>query len=51
MAAANVRATFINFCGEMTHFWQGTFWSAFRTGDWLTAARARGYSMILLIAV
>jgi Glycosyltransferase family 87 len=32
----------------MAHFWQGTFWSAFRTGDWLTAARARGYSMILL---
>jgi hypothetical protein len=35
----------------MAHFWQGTFWSAFRTGDWLTAARARGYSMILLIQV
>ena len=35
----------------MAHFWQGNFWSAFRTGDWLTAARARGYSMILLIAV
>jgi hypothetical protein len=35
----------------MAHFWQGTFWSAFRTGDWLTAARARGYSMILLNAV
>jgi Glycosyltransferase family 87 len=33
----------------MAHFWQGTFWSAFRTGDWLTAARARGYSLILLV--
>jgi Glycosyltransferase family 87 len=33
----------------MAHFWQGAFWSAFRTGDWLTAARARGYSMILLV--
>jgi len=32
----------------MAHFWQGSFWSAFRTGDWLTAARARGYSLILL---
>ena len=28
----------------MAHFWQG----AFRTGDWLTAARIRGYSLILL---
>jgi hypothetical protein len=33
----------------MAHFWQGSFWSAFRTGDWLTAARARGYSLILLV--
>jgi hypothetical protein len=32
----------------MAHFWQGLFWSAVRTGDWLTAARARGYSLILL---
>jgi Glycosyltransferase family 87 len=27
----------------MTHIWQGL-----RTGDWMTAARARGYSVILL---
>jgi hypothetical protein len=27
----------------MTHIWQGL-----RTGDWLTASRARGYSLILL---
>ena len=33
----------------MAHFRQGTFWSAFRTGEWLTAARARGYSLILLV--
>lgn len=33
----------------MAHFWQRTFWSAFRTGGWLTAARARGYSLILLV--
>src|SRR5258705_13579007 len=28
----------------MAHFWQGL-----RTGDWLTAARARGYTLILLV--
>jgi hypothetical protein len=28
----------------MAHFWQGL-----RTGDWLTPARARGYSVILLV--
>ncbi len=28
----------------MAHFWQGL-----RTGDWLTSARARGYSLILLV--
>src|ERR1700694_1521475 len=28
----------------MTHFWQGV-----RTGNWLTCARARGYSLILLV--
>ena len=28
----------------MAHFWQGL-----RTGDWLTAARARGYSLIVLV--
>src|SRR5271154_2167751 len=27
----------------MTHFWQGL-----RYGEWLTASRARGYSLILL---
>ena len=27
----------------MTHIWQGL-----RTGRWLTASRARGYSLILL---
>ena len=27
----------------MTHIWQGL-----RSGQWLTAARARGYSLILL---
>jgi hypothetical protein len=48
-AAANVRATFINFRGEMAHFWQGTFCKGLQTGDWLTAARARGYSLILLV--
>jgi hypothetical protein len=32
----------------MAHFWQGSFWKAVRTGDWLTAARARRYSLILL---
>jgi hypothetical protein len=31
------------FRGEMTHFWQGL-----RSGGWLTAARMRGYSLILL---
>jgi hypothetical protein len=29
----------------MTHFWQGL-----RSGGWLTAARVRGYSLILLVA-
>jgi alpha-1,2-mannosyltransferase len=28
----------------MAHFWQGL-----RTGNWLTAARARGYSQVLLV--
>jgi Glycosyltransferase family 87 len=31
------------FRAEMTHIWQSV-----RSGDWLTAARARGYSLILL---
>src|SRR6266496_6167455 len=38
----------------MAHFWQGIFgqgalWKGLRSGDWLTAARARGYSLILLV--
>jgi hypothetical protein len=33
----------------MAHFWQCLFWKALRSGDWLTAARARGYSLILLV--
>jgi len=33
----------------MAHFWQGTLWKGLRSGDWLTAARARGYSLILLV--
>jgi len=36
-------AIFVKFRGEMTHIWQGL-----RTGEWLTAARLRGYSLILL---
>jgi hypothetical protein len=31
----------------MTHIWQG-IWQGLRSGRWLTAARARGYSLILL---
>lgn len=39
----------------MAHFWQSGLWKSglwrgLRTGDWLTAARARGYSLILLAA-
>jgi alpha-1,2-mannosyltransferase len=33
----------MKFRGEMAHFWQGL-----RSGKWLTPARARGYSLILL---
>jgi glycosyl transferase family 87 len=33
----------------MAHFWQGPFWNALRSGEWLTAQRARGYSLILLV--
>src|SRR6267378_2358351 len=33
----------------MAHFWQGVFCKALRSGDWLTAARVRGYSLILLV--
>jgi alpha-1,2-mannosyltransferase len=37
----------------MAHFrqgfiWQGFIWKGLRSGGWLTAARARGYSLILL---
>jgi hypothetical protein len=32
----------------MAHFWQGDVWRELRTGRWLTAERARGYSLILL---
>jgi hypothetical protein len=36
----------------MTHFWQAGLWQSLwrelRTGRWLTAERARGYSLILL---
>jgi hypothetical protein len=33
----------------MTHIWQDArFWQGLRSGQWLTAARARGYSLILL---
>lgn len=31
----------------MTHIWQGV-WQGLRSGAWLTPARARGYSLILL---
>ena len=33
----------------MAHIWQGPFWGVLRSGDWLTLARARGYSLILLV--
>jgi Glycosyltransferase family 87 len=38
----------------MAHFWQGIFgqgllWKGLRSGEWLTSARARGYSLILLV--
>jgi len=32
----------------MAHFRQGSFWQDLRSGEWLTPARARGYSLILL---
>ncbi|MDB5579853.1 MAG: hypothetical protein JWR80_5029 [Bradyrhizobium sp.] len=35
----------------MTHIWQGVWqgiWHGLRSGGWLTSARARGYSLILL---
>jgi hypothetical protein len=33
----------------MAHFWQGPFSEALRSGDWLTTARMRAYSLILLV--
>jgi hypothetical protein len=30
-------------------FWQGFFWQGLRSGEWLTAARARGYSLIVVV--
>ncbi len=32
----------------MTYFWQTPPWQNIRSGEWLTASRARGYSLILL---
>jgi hypothetical protein len=32
----------------MAHIWQGVLWQGLRSGEWLTSARARGYSLILL---
>ena len=32
----------------MAHFWQDPLWNRLRSGEWLTSARARGYSLILL---
>ena len=32
----------------MTHFWHGLLWQALRSGEWLTVARMRGHSLILL---
>ncbi|MEI9922353.1 MAG: glycosyltransferase family 87 protein [Bradyrhizobium sp.] len=32
----------------MAHFWQSPWWEALRSGAWLTPARIRGYSLILL---
>jgi len=33
----------------MAHFWQDVFWQGLHSGQWLTAARVRGYSLILLV--
>src|ERR1700693_2599596 len=33
----------------MTYFWQTPLWDKLRSGEWLTFARARGYSLILLV--
>jgi len=44
MRPVTVGAIFLKFRGEMAHFWQ-----CLRTGNWLTAARARGYGQVLLV--
>jgi hypothetical protein len=36
------------FPGQMTHFWQASVGGQLRSGQWLTAERARNYSLILL---
>jgi alpha-1,2-mannosyltransferase len=33
----------------MTHFWQASVWRQLRSGQWLTAERARNYSLLLLV--
>jgi hypothetical protein len=33
----------------MAYFWQSPLWDKLRSGEWLTIARARGYSLILLV--
>jgi len=43
------RATFLKFRGEMAHIWQAIR-KGLRSGEWLTATRVRGYSLILLAA-
>jgi alpha-1,2-mannosyltransferase len=37
------------FPGQMTHFWQASIGRQLRSGQWLTAERARNYSLILLV--
>ncbi len=32
----------------MAYFWQNPLWDGLRSGEWLTSARMRGYSLILL---
>ena len=33
----------------MAYFWQSPLWGRLRSGEWLTGARMRGYSLILLV--
>jgi hypothetical protein len=33
----------------MAYFWQSPLWGRLRSGEWLTVARMRGYSLILLV--